>query len=139
MTARVREARIPASEAPSEGSVRVVDVGGHRVGVYRVAGELYALADRCPHRGAPLCTGVVATPIETDGDDLVLGPSGSIVRCPWHKWEFDIATGRCLSDPVLRARRYSVWADGEEIVVTLAQPGSNGASRASAADSPGLG
>ena len=76
----------------------MVEVGGHRVGLYRVGGDVHALADRCPHRGAPLCSG---------GRDAGRGrrrrararAGARIVRCPWHKWDFDIASGRCLVDP----------------------------------------
>jgi nitrite reductase/ring-hydroxylating ferredoxin subunit len=117
-----REARLPLSEAPKEGAVRMLEIGGHRIGLFRVAGKLYALADRCPHRGAPLCSGMITTPIETDGGEIVLGPRASIVRCPWHKWEFEIATGRSLVDARLRVRRYAVHLDDEHVVVTLEQP-----------------
>jgi nitrite reductase (NADH) small subunit len=122
MTAEVREARIPLRDAPDEGAVRMLEVDGHRVGLYRVAGDLHALANRCPHRGAPLCAGMIATPLEADGATVMLGPRHSVVRCPWHKWEFDIATGRCLVDTRLRVRRYAVHLDGEDVVVTLGQP-----------------
>jgi nitrite reductase/ring-hydroxylating ferredoxin subunit len=117
-----REARIPLEDAPEEGAVRMLEVGGHRVGLYRVSGTLHALADRCPHRGAPLCSGRVATPIEAEGGTITLGQSRSIVRCPWHKWEFEIATGRCLVDPRLQVRRYAVRLDDGHVVVTLDQP-----------------
>jgi len=122
MTAELREARIPLRDAPDEGAVRMLEVDGHRVGLYRVAGNLHALANRCPHRGAPLCAGMIATPLEADGATVMLGPRHSVVRCPWHKWEFDIATGRCLVDTRLRVRRYAVHLDGENVVVTLDQP-----------------
>jgi nitrite reductase (NADH) small subunit len=122
MTAELREARIPLRDAPDEGAVRMLEVDGHRVGLYRVAGNLHALANRCPHRGAPLCAGMIATPLEADGATVMLGPRHSVVRCPWHKWEFDIATGRCLVDTRLRVRRYAVHLDGEDVVVTLDQP-----------------
>ena len=123
MTAELREARIPLRDAPDEGAVRMLEVDGHRVGLYRVAGNLHALANRCPHRGAPLCAGMIATPLEADGATVMLGPRHSVVRCPWHKWEFDIATGRCLVDTRLRVRRYAVHLDGADVVVTLGQPG----------------
>ena len=110
---------MPLAEAPAEGSVRVVDVGGVRVGLFRVGGDFHALADRCPHRGAPLCSGRVATPIAYEDGRLTVGPSGSVLRCPWHKWEFEIASGRCLVDERLRVRRYAVRADGDELVVSL--------------------
>jgi nitrite reductase (NADH) small subunit len=122
MTRGPREARIPLEEAPQEGSVRVLEIGGQRVGLYRVGDTLHALADRCPHRGAPLCSGRVATPIEADEGTLTLGPPQSIVRCPWHKWEFEIATGRSLVDDRLRVRRYAVRLDGEHVVVSLDRP-----------------
>jgi nitrite reductase/ring-hydroxylating ferredoxin subunit len=51
-----------------------------------------------------------------------VGAANSIVRCPWHKWEFEIATGRSLVDPRLRVRRYAVRVDGDDLVVTLDRP-----------------
>ena len=68
-------------------------------------GALHAWADRCPHRGAPICAGRVVTPIEVRDGRLDLGDRVSVLRCPWHKWEFEIATGRCLVDERLRLRR----------------------------------
>ncbi len=117
-----REVRLPASDAPEEGTVVILDLAGHRVGLFRVEGTLHALADRCPHRGAPLCAGKVATPIEAGPTGLELGRPHSIVRCPWHKWEFEIATGRALADAKLRVRRYAVHLDGDEVVVTMDHP-----------------
>ena len=121
-SSRERETRLPLEEAPAEGAVTVLEVGGHRVGLYQVEGSLYALADRCPHRGAPLCAGAMATPVEVRDGVLALGPRGSVVRCPWHKWDYDIATGRCLVDERLRVRRYAVRLEGEEVVVSLDRP-----------------
>jgi len=118
-----REVRIRLQDAPGEGMVRMLEVGGHRIGLYRVAGAFHALADRCPHRGAPLCAGRIGTPIETDGPTLTVGQSQSIVRCPWDKWEFEIATGRSLVDNRLRVRRYAARLDSDDVVVTLDQPG----------------
>jgi nitrite reductase (NADH) small subunit len=122
VTRAAREARLPIAEAPAEGRARLLEIGGLRVGLFRVAGELHALADRCPHRGAPLCAGRVTAPIGYDAGVLTVGPQASVVRCPWHKWEFDIATGRCLVDERLRVRRYAVRVDGDEIVVALDRP-----------------
>jgi nitrite reductase/ring-hydroxylating ferredoxin subunit len=119
---REREARLPLGDAPAEGDVRLVEVAGRRLGLFRVGDRLHALADRCPHRGAPICSGRITTPIEVDGDSVRLGRQASVLRCPWHKWEFEIATGRCLVDERLRLRRYAVRVDGDEIVVSLDPP-----------------
>jgi nitrite reductase (NADH) small subunit len=122
MSGAVREARLPLAEAPAEGDVRMLDVGGSRIGLYRVGDDFFALADRCPHRGAPLCTGAVATAVDVRNGQLVLGTRNGVVRCPWHKWEFDIASGRALVDARLRVRRYAVRVFDDEIVVTLDRP-----------------
>jgi 3-phenylpropionate/trans-cinnamate dioxygenase ferredoxin subunit len=120
MSAQPREARIPAHAAPAVGEVRLLEVGRHRIGVFRIEDEFYALADRCPHRGAPLCSaGEVATPIEASGETLTIGPPLSVVRCPWHKWDFEIRTGQCTVDPRLRVRRYVVRSEGGDLVVSL--------------------
>lgn len=118
----MREARLPLAEAPAEGDVVLLDVGKQRVGLYRVEGTFHALANRCPHRGAPLCAGRVATPIVAGDGGLALGRPSSVVRCPWHKWEFDITTGRSLVDDRLRVRQYAVRVEGDQVVVTLDHP-----------------
>ena len=117
-----REARFPRDVLPEPGAVRIVEVGSHRIGLYRVGNDVHALADRCPHRGAPICAGAVATPIGVENGVLATGAPNSVLRCPWHKWEFDIASGRCLVDDRLRVRRYSVRVDGDTVVVGLDAP-----------------
>ena len=55
-TTTAREARLPLAEAPREGERRLVELAGRTIGVFRLDGGFFALADRCPHRGAPLCS-----------------------------------------------------------------------------------
>jgi nitrite reductase/ring-hydroxylating ferredoxin subunit len=120
---RERETRLPAAQAPALGEIRIVEVGGHRIGVFNVDGQLHALADRCPHRAGPLCShGTVASSIEVVDGELAVTNEKRLVRCPWHKWDFEIATGRCAVDPRLRVRRYAVRSEGDEIVVSLDAP-----------------
>ena len=65
----------------------------------------------------------MATAIEVAPDgSLAVGEPLALVRCPWHKWDFEIASGRCAPDPRLRVRRYAVRVDGEEIIVSLDRP-----------------
>jgi hypothetical protein len=42
---------------------------------------------------------------------------GEIIRCPWHMWEFEIATGRCLVDPKARVKTYPVVIEEGQVVV----------------------
>jgi nitrite reductase (NADH) small subunit len=123
MTARPRQVRLRARDIPRHG-VAMVQIGHHRIGVMCVGDDVHALADRCPHRGAPLCSyGEVVTGIERGPDGtLHLGAPGALIRCPWHKWDFDIASGACLADPAMRVRRYAVIQDGDDVVVSLDKP-----------------
>ena len=94
-------------------------------------GKLHALEDRCPHRGAPLSQGVIlgdrlscpyhGVEVRCDGV-AVRGTERALLRCPWHKWDFDIASGRCVVHPTLRIRRYRVTVGEAEAVVELAHP-----------------
>src|SRR5579871_4637589 len=114
------EARIGLAQAPAPGAKCVIEVSGHSVGLFNVAGVYYALADRCPHRGAPLCSqGEVVGEIQAEGGKVVLVGEGEYLRCPWHKWDFAIATGQSCVAPWLRVRRYPVRIEGEEVVVSL--------------------
>jgi nitrite reductase/ring-hydroxylating ferredoxin subunit len=122
---RVREVRVAVADLPAPGRIAIVEIGHHRIGLVQVGDEIHALADRCPHRGAPLCSaGQVVTGIERRPDGgLELGREGTLIRCPWHKWDFDIASGRCPVDAQMRVRTYAVRRDGDEVVVSLDRAG----------------
>ncbi len=78
-----------------------------------IDGALYVIANYCSHEGAPLCAGYVGGTNEFAPDmpgQLRHVREGQIARCPWHNWEFDIATGVNLADPQKRVRTYEVDA-----------------------------
>ena len=102
------------------GERKVVTIGNREIGVFNVGGEFYALRNICPHRGAPLCHGRVRPLMTSPGVYQVDSErEGEILKCPWHQWEFDIATGRALYDEVLRVRTYDTRQEGDEVVVYL--------------------
>ena len=39
------------------GTSTVVTVKGRDIGIFNIGGEYFALANRCPHAGGPLCQG----------------------------------------------------------------------------------
>jgi len=92
------------------GGRKIVEVAGRSVGVFNVGGEFFALRNRCPHQGGPLCRGQVSGWVSaTAPGEYDYGRRGEIVRCPWHGWEFDVRTGRSYFDPArVRVRRYDV-------------------------------
>ena len=102
------------------GSRVVRDVDGKSVGVFNVHGRLYALHNRCPHRGGALCLGpVTGTALPTDDFEFVYGRDGELIRCAWHGWEFEIATGQSLVDPRMRARTYPVEVEDGRVYVVI--------------------
>jgi nitrite reductase/ring-hydroxylating ferredoxin subunit/uncharacterized membrane protein len=70
--------------APGEGERRVVELDGAAVVVGRHGGRLFALANRCCHRGGPL-----------DQGDLEDGE----ITCPWHGSTFRIEDGSVVRGP----------------------------------------
>jgi len=93
------------------GTRKIVDVAGRQIGVFNIDGELFALLNRCPHQGGPLCEGRLAGQIEVaaPGEAFRYTRAGEILRCPWHSWEYDIRTGQSWFNPArVRVRAYEV-------------------------------
>lgn len=90
----------PAADVPP-GERKIVDVAGRSVGVFNVGGEFFALRNRCPHQGGPVCTGRVAGFLDSsEPGEYRYSRPGEVLRCPWHGWEFDIRNGQSWYDPV---------------------------------------
>ena len=82
------------------GARMLVTVGGREIGIFNLAGEYFALANRCPHEGAPLCIGFVLGKFTADRPgEYRLERHGEMLRCPWHGWEFDLRTGKSWCEP----------------------------------------
>jgi nitrite reductase (NADH) small subunit len=96
------------------------DIDGKSIGVFNVDGELFALHNRCPHKGGALCLGpITGTNIASDDFQYVYGREGRLIRCAWHGWEFEIDTGRSLADPTVRAKTFPVVVDGGNVYVVV--------------------
>ncbi|MBE2241986.1 MAG: nitrite reductase small subunit NirD [Burkholderiaceae bacterium] len=71
-------------DIPVLGARRVARERGAAVAVFRTAQDrVFALLDRCPHKGGPLSQGIVA---------------GDGVACPLHNWTIGLADG-CARAP----------------------------------------
>ena len=82
----------------------VTEVNGKTLAVCHVDGTFHAIDNTCFHRGGPLGEG-----------DL----EGSVVTCPWHGWQFDVATGACVTNPSAKVERYDVQIDGTDVKVRI--------------------
>ncbi len=82
-----------------------VDVAGHRIALFRLGDDVYAIGDRCSHAEASLAEGEIF-------DDAV--------ECPRHGSEFDVRSGESKSLPAtLPVPVYSVGVEGSDVFVTV--------------------
>lgn len=87
-----------------EAGALAADLGDTRVAVFHHGGRVFALNETCPHRGGPLHQGEIE-----DG----------VVRCPWHGWQFDLATGVSPLNPRSRVAAYPARIADGKVRVTL--------------------
>ena len=82
------------------GTRKLVHVAGRDIVILNVRGELFALSDKCPHKGGSLSRGKLTGLVVSDEPGTYeYSRAGEILRCPWHGWEFDVRTGRSWCDP----------------------------------------
>lgn len=67
---------LAADLPPREG--RVVQLGPREIAVFNLGDRFFAADNRCPHKGGPLCDGIV---------------TGHAVVCPLHAWKVNLETG----------------------------------------------
>ena len=88
---------IPIAELSTERGT-LVTLGNSRIAVFRIAEEIHAIQNHCPHTGGPLHLGQIR-----DGH----------ITCPWHGREFCIKSGRpaCSEDEMVHTYRVTT-SDG---------------------------
>ena len=105
------------------GKFKIIDIDGREIGITQLKnGELRAVRNVCPHRGAPVCRGLVTgTTLPSAVGELIYGRDGEVLACPWHGFEFDLLTG----DELIREGRpakllmYPAAVKNGNVVVTL--------------------
>lgn len=115
MTERVEVCK---ADALAPGERVIVDHEDGSVGVFNVDDEYHALENTCPHLGGPVCTGSQRREIDATYTEPGLRLEETFtdiatIACPWHGWEFRIATGEHLGDDRVGLRTYdTVVEDG---------------------------
>lgn len=80
-------------QVPLRGA-RCVNTPAGKIAVFRTAdNQVYAIENRCPHKGGPLSEGIV---------------HGGSVTCPLHNWVFDLATGEAQGADEGQVRTFAV-------------------------------
>ncbi|MDQ1258909.1 MAG: nitrite reductase small subunit NirD [Giesbergeria sp.] len=95
-------------DIPALGARRVARAQGLEVAVFRTADdEVFALLDRCPHKGGPLSQGIVF---------------GKSVACPLHNWTIGLCNGQaaapdegCTPHFQVKLEDGAVYLDADEL------------------------
>jgi nitrite reductase/ring-hydroxylating ferredoxin subunit len=75
-----------------EANLLKVSVNGLSIAVGLVGSRAFAFDSKCPHKGGPL-----------DQGELI----GHVVRCPWHRYEFNVFSGEAVTIPY--PVKYGAW------------------------------
>ncbi len=92
-------------DIPRQGS-RVLETAFGDIALFRTHGdEVFALRDRCPHKGGPLSQGIV---------------HGRRVACPLHNWVIDLASGEAVAPDKGCAQRFAVKVENGAVYLARA-------------------
>ena len=87
------------------GARRVAREHGVAVAVFRTADDrVFALLDRCPHKGGPLSQGMV---------------HGKRVTCPLHGWNIGLEDGQAVAPDVGSCSKFEVKVEGGEVFLSV--------------------
>ena len=93
-------------DIPRRGA-RVVKTPAGCIAVFRTADdEVFALDDRCPHKGGPLSQGIV---------------HDRSVTCPLHNWVIDLASGEALGADEGRVATVPLRCEDGRLLLDLAR------------------
>ena len=86
---------------------RSVRIGEDEVAIFNLGQRYVAIDNSCPHRGGPLCDGIV---------------SGDHVVCPLHGWKISLETGAVLKpDVCVKVGTYPVSVEDGIISIQYAK------------------
>jgi nitrite reductase (NADH) small subunit len=95
-------------DIPALGARVLEREGGDNIALFRTAsGNVFALRDRCPHKGGPLSQGIVA---------------GETVTCPLHSWNLSLESGEARAPDVGCVATYPVRVEGGVVWLSLTRP-----------------
>ena len=86
---------------PALGARRVRRPDGVDIALFRATSDrIYALLDRCPHKGGPLSQGIVF---------------GESVACPMHNWTIRLVDGRAQAPDEGCTPAFAVKVEGDQV------------------------
>ena len=98
---------VPVARASDIAEGRAVYVEHHGIAVALFnggGGRFHALGATCPHEDGPMSEGWL---------------EGDVAVCPWHGFDFELATGQCRVNPDLAVPVYAVRVSNGMVEVDL--------------------
>jgi 3-phenylpropionate/trans-cinnamate dioxygenase ferredoxin subunit len=93
-------------QMPRDRGIRVT-IGDHRIAMFRIDDEVFAIGDRCSHAEASIAEGEV-------------WPDECEIECPKHGSAFSLKTGEPLTLPATQpVPTYTVRVDGDDVLVRV--------------------
>lgn len=106
-------------DVPPLGARRVARPGAADVAVFRTADDqVFALLDRCPHKGGPLSQGIVF---------------GHSVACPLHNWTIALDSGQAREPDSGCTARFAVKVEDGVVLLNAEELATRGIEPAAAA------
>jgi nitrite reductase/ring-hydroxylating ferredoxin subunit/Fe-S cluster biogenesis protein NfuA len=87
-----------------ESGILTGEIGKNSLIFYRQGGEISCYVNACSHLATPLDKGKL---------------DNGIITCPSHGFQYDLATGECLTTPEILLQSYPVRIKGEKVFVKL--------------------
>jgi nitrite reductase (NADH) small subunit len=97
-----------------------VHLADREIAIFNLGDRFAAIDAACPHRGGPLCDGIVTG---SGAPSLDCAPIvGRAVVCPLHGWKIDLQTGEVLKPDVsVRVETYDVRVSEGVVEVAIPQ------------------
>lgn len=87
-----------------EAGIRTLELRGEKLLLSRQGGVVACFQNACAHLGLPLHDGEI---------------EGGILTCPHHGFQYDLASGECLTAPEVQLQAYAVRIIGDLVEVRL--------------------
>ena len=95
--------KVALKEEVPAGKMKLVEANGTPILLFNIAGEYFAIGNKCTHRGCKLSSGTL---------------EGEIVKCPCHGSKFNVKTGEVIHVPAARPEpKFTVKVEKDQILI----------------------
>ena len=83
-------------------------IDGHDVLIYKYNNKILGISNICPHFGGPI-----------GYHEIKINDGKAVFTCLWHNLQYDVNTGKCITQKSLCLRKYDVEVENEDIFVYI--------------------